>query len=76
MIVSSYNLTMKQFNNLTIYIVFQELFYALTGALIIFVFLEIFWPNIVLAYININWVLITWLIVGIIILIITKNKDE
>jgi len=55
---------------------FQELFYVLTGALAIFALLEIFWPDIVLAYFNINWVLLAWLIIGIVILIISKNKDE
>jgi len=47
---------------------FYELFYVLTGALIIFVCLEIFWPGIVLAYLNLNYILIFWLASGIIIL--------
>ena len=47
---------------------FYELFYVLTGAILIFACLEIFWPGIVLAYLNLNYVLIFWLIVGIIIL--------
>jgi len=47
---------------------FYELFYALTGAILIFSCLEIFWPGIVLAYLNLNYVLIFWLIIGIIIL--------
>lgn len=46
----------------------KELFYALTGALAVFVVMEIFWPGIVLAYININYVLIFWLAAGIVIL--------
>ena len=50
-------------------IFFKELFYMLTGALIIFCFLEIISPNLVLAYININWVLIIWFANGILILI-------
>lgn len=48
---------------------FYELFYVLTGAVIIFACLEIFWPGIVLAYLNLNYVLIFWLIIGIIILL-------
>ncbi len=48
---------------------FYELFYIFTVALIIFVCLEIFWPGIILAYLNLNYVLIFWLIVGIIILL-------
>ena len=47
---------------------FHELFYVLTGALLIFSCLEIIWPGIVLAYLNLNYVLIFWLINGIIIL--------
>ena len=47
---------------------FYELFYVLTGAMLIFACWEIFWPGIVLAYLNLNYVLIFWLIVGIIIL--------
>jgi len=47
---------------------FYELFYVLTGAILIFVCLEIFWPGTVLAYLNLNYVLIFWLIIGIIIL--------
>ncbi|MDP3043551.1 MAG: hypothetical protein Q8N21_04055 [bacterium] len=50
------------------YIITKELFYTLTAALIIFCALELAWPGVVLAYININWVLIFWLIVSIIVL--------
>jgi fucose permease len=51
----------------------KELFYVLTGALIIFIILEIVWPGVVLAYININLVLIFWLAVGIVILLTSHN---
>jgi len=54
--------------------IFKELFYALTGALVIFVILEIIWPNVVLAYLNLNWVLLVWLFTGIIVLLTDKNK--
>gem|GEM_PF-736721 len=64
--------TMKY--NETIYLISKELFYALTGALVIFVVLEIIRPGVVLAYININWVLIFWLAIGIVILT-TKNNS-
>jgi uncharacterized membrane protein len=46
--------------------ILNELFYVLTGALLVFVFLEIIRPGIVLAYINLNIVLLFWLVVGII----------
>jgi len=52
----------------------EELFYALTGALAVFIILEIAWPGVVLAYININWVLILWLAIGIVILITKDNS--
>jgi hypothetical protein len=55
-------------------LIFKEVFYALTGALIIFIALEVVWPNIVLAYLNLNWVLLAWLFTGIIILIIDKKE--
>ncbi|MFH0956160.1 MAG: hypothetical protein V1801_03055 [Candidatus Falkowbacteria bacterium] len=47
---------------------FYELFYVITGAIVIFACLEIFWPGIVLAYLNLNYILIFWLIIGIIAL--------
>lgn len=53
-----------------------EFFYVLTGALTIFVALEIIWPGVVLAHININWVLIIWLIDGIFIMLANYIKTE
>jgi hypothetical protein len=47
----------------------KEFFYVLTAALLIFVCLEIFWPGIILAYFNLNYLLIIWLLNGIIILL-------
>ena len=55
------------------FIFLKELFYTFTGALVIFCFLEIISPNLVLAYVNINWILIVWFFNGIIILINTNN---
>ncbi len=52
----------------------EEVFYVLTGAVVVFVTLEIIWPGIVLAYININWVLILWLINGILLLLLDGKK--
>ena len=51
------------------YLILKELFYVLTGALVIFVALELVWPDIILAYINLNWILLIWLFIAIIILI-------
>ncbi|MBI4812009.1 hypothetical protein HY798_00955 [Candidatus Falkowbacteria bacterium] len=56
--------------------IFRELFYVLSGALLIFSILEIVWPGIVLAYVNINWVLIFWLIIGIVLLVTPFNKSK
>ncbi len=54
----------------------KELFYTLTGTILIFVIMELLWTGIVLAYININWVLIFWLIVGIVILVLENRKQK
>lgn len=51
----------------------KEIFYVLTGTLSVFVLMELVWPGVVLAYININWVLIIWLIVSIIIIVHDKK---
>ena len=68
---------MIEHNNhkINLYIIARELFYVLTGAICIFVILEIMWPGVVLAYINVNWVLIFWLLIGILILFIFKEKN-
>ena len=49
-------------------IIIEEIFYVLTGALAVFTGLELVWPGVVLAYININAVLLFWLIFGILVL--------
>ncbi|MFH1412735.1 MAG: hypothetical protein ABIG10_01770 [bacterium] len=51
----------------------KEIFYVLGIALIIFAIMEIIKPRIVLAYININLILVLWLLSGIIVII---NKDD
>lgn len=53
----------------------EELFYALTGFLVISAVLEVLFPRMVLAYINLNIVLLIWCINAIILLGITsKNR--
>ena len=52
---------------------FSELFYVSTGALAVFYFMEIIWPGVVLAYINLNWILIFWLIIGTVIISVAKE---
>lgn len=53
-----------------------ELFYVLTGALLIFSIMELVWPGTVLAYININRVLIFWLLIGIVIVLFGKKEKH
>ena len=54
----------------------HETFYCLSGAVLVFSGLELAWPGLVLAYININWVLIFWLVNGIVILIIKPESEQ
>ena len=56
-----------------IYLILRELFYVLTASLVIFSALELFWPNIILGYLNINWVLLAWLINGILLISLYDN---
>ena len=51
----------------------QEIFYTLSATLLIFTLMELIHPGIVLAYININHVLLFWLIL-VIVLIVKPNK--
>jgi len=55
---------------LNIFIV--ELFYILSFALLSFFVLELFWSKVVLVYLNINLILIFWLIIGIFIIVNKK----
>jgi len=48
-------------NNLLI----RESFYFLTALVVVLFILEIAWPNIVLAYFNLNYLVILWLISGL-----------
>ena len=61
------NIKLHQLKNF-IHNFFYELFYVLTGAILIFACLELFCPGVISAYLNLNYVLIFWLIVGMIIL--------
>lgn len=50
----------------------REIFYFLTALGLIFIFLEIIWPNIILAYFNLNYLLILWLASGLVLLFRSK----
>lgn len=60
--------------NKNILMIISEFFYVLTGSLVVFSLLEMVWSGVVLAYINLNWVLILWLFAGIIVLINPIDK--
>lgn len=50
----------------------QELFYALSGALVIFIAMEIIKPQIVTAYISLSFLLLLWLLNAMILLLFRK----
>ncbi len=60
--------------NNKIYSITKEIFYVLLVALIVFIAMELIKPNIVQAYINLNIVLILWLVFGM-VLIVRKSKS-
>jgi len=47
----------------------REIFYFFSVALTLFIIMEMIWPNVILAYFNLNYLLVLWLISGIISLI-------
>lgn len=53
-------------------LVIRELFYFFTALTGVFITMEIIWPNIILAYFNLNYLLLLWLMSGSLMLI--KNK--
>lgn len=56
--------------------ILREIFYVFGEALAIFFILEFFFPGLVLAYINVNVVLIFWLVIGIFIIVFDKKENE
>lgn len=52
----------------------REMFIWLTISLVVFTALELLWPGVVSSFINLNFVLIFWLITGIVLLFIGNNK--
>lgn len=47
----------------------KEFFYILSSAVFIFCGLEIVWPNLILAYFNINYLLLAWFFNAILLLV-------
>jgi hypothetical protein len=56
-------------------IIIQEIFYFLSACLAAFFLMEILQPRIVLAYLNLNWLFLFWLLVAIAMLFL-PNEDE
>jgi hypothetical protein len=52
----------------------QELFYALSGALVLFVIMEIIKPQIVAVYLNLSFWLLLWCLNAMILLLFKKLK--
>ena len=55
-------------------LILKEIFYCLSAGLLIFSVLELIFPNIILAYFNLNLGLILWLVVGIMIVTISNKQ--
>ncbi|MFA6170850.1 MAG: hypothetical protein WCW77_04815 [Patescibacteria group bacterium] len=53
----------------------NEIFRVLTASLLIFIALELIWPGMVISYINLNLVLIFWL-VNVIFLMSERSKTN
>ncbi|MFA5754567.1 MAG: hypothetical protein WC905_04470 [Patescibacteria group bacterium] len=49
-------------------VLLAEIFYFCGTALVVFIGLEIIWPNIILVYFNLNILLIFWLASGLLLL--------
>lgn len=63
---------MKNFKDKTIKYM-QELFYFFSIALILFFLLEIIFPNFILAYFNLNFLLLAWILL-VSFLLFNKNN--
>jgi hypothetical protein len=57
------------------YLISQELFYVLSAAMGIFILLELAWPGVVRAYINISFVLLIWLVNAILMLMLDDKGN-
>lgn len=66
---------MINLKNEKILLILRELFYVIFFSVFVFSVLELAHPKIVLAYININYLLIFWLIVGILVLVLSKESN-
>ena len=60
----------------TMKIFFKETFKVLTAGMVIFAGLELIWPGMVIAYINLNLVLILWFLNSMIILSLSEEAGK
>lgn len=60
----------------TSYKIIKEIFNALTAAIAIFFVLELIWPGMAIAYLNLNIMLIFWLISSIILMFASKPEEK
>lgn len=49
-------------------LIIKELFYFFTVLASVFIIMEVVWPNIILAYFNLNYLVIIWVISGLVLL--------
>jgi hypothetical protein len=50
-------------------LILQEIFYWLSGVLLLAIVLEIIWPQIILVYFNLNYLAVLWFLSGFVLLI-------
>jgi hypothetical protein len=65
---------LTQNNYMKIKIIGQEIFYFLTASLIVFSLMEFIKPRIVLAYFNLSWLVLVWLVSALAVLLIDRRR--
>ncbi len=58
---------------LSVEIIIREVFWAVTGALVLFVILEVIKPFSVLSYFNLNYLVILWIITALAVIFRRTN---
>lgn len=58
------------------YLIFRELFYVISLAIVVFATMEFLWPKIILAYFNLNILLIAWFINAIVMLALSNEVNN
>jgi hypothetical protein len=55
-------------------ILIQEIFYAASAAVVVFYILEIIWPGVVFSRLDLDLVLLFWLLIGIVLLALNSKE--